>query len=1000
MAPQSDPPDFQTIIFNLQTYWANHGCLIWQPYYSQVGAGTMNPATFLRVLGPEPWKVAYVEPSVRPDDGRYGQNPNRLQQFYQFQVILKPDPGNPQELYLDSLLALGIDPKQHDIRFVEDNWESPALSAWGLGWEVWMDGLEITQFTYFQQDGGIALEVPSIEITYGLERLAMALQRVRDFKQIRWNDERSYGDVYQVAEREHSTYYYEVADVTRMRELFRLYEAEANLGLEKGLVLPAYDNVIKCSHIFNILDARGAVGFTERQTLFGKMRELSHRVAETYLAQRSEMGFPWLKTPGNAQKADLPALPQVNTPKADFLLEIGTEEMPVGDLEVGINQLRSGLRNFLDEARLAYDELLVNGTPRRLVAIVRGLQTTQQDRLSEVKGPSADHAFDAQGNPTKAAEGFARSRGVAISALQIKETEGGRYVVAQVVEPGKNAAQILTGGLPGILAGIRFTKTMRWDASGVSFSRPVRWLVAMLGESVLPFSFAGLISGNITRGMRFSDSPEKTLRGADDYLAYLASEGIVLSVEERQQTILERSQALAASVDGVLPEESELLKEVANLVESPLPLLGSFEERYLESLPPEVIIAVMKKHQRYFPVLDAQGHLTRHFIIVRNGGQSGDEVVVDGNLQVVHARFADAEFFIREDQAKSLEDFVSRLDQLTFQTQLGSMLAKTERIEALTRSVGRKLHLEEADQKIANRVSHLCKADLASEMVVEMTELQGVMGRIYALRSGEEPAVAEGILEHYLPRNAEDALPATPAGLVVGIADRLDSIAGLFAVGLAPTGNKDPFALRRTALGLVQLLIGKNLDFDLEWGLGEASRQLPVDNPKENLWPGLDFIIGRLRGLLLERGFRYDVVEAVIKPQGSNPAAAFRNAKILSDWVSRVDWTETLPAYSRCVRITRSQEPSYEVDETKLSEPEEKALYTHVLRAEEALTVKPDLDVALTQVRGLVAPINAFFDKVLVMDEDVAVRKTRMALLQKIVALLSPYADLSALEGF
>jgi len=271
---------FQSIIMTLQDFWAKEGCLIWQPYYTQVGAGTMNPATALRVLGPEPWNVAYVEPSIRPDDGRYGENPNRLQMHYQFQVILKPDPGNPQEIYLHSLEALGIDPRQHDIRFVEDNWESPALGAWGLGWEVWLDGQEITQFTYFQQAGGQVLEPVSVEITYGLERIAIALQRVSSFREIQWNQAFTDGDVNLQAEQEHSKYYFEIADVERLRQMYDLFEAEARACLEQGLVLPAHDYVLKCSHTFNVLDTRGAIGVTERQAFFGRMRELSRRVAD------------------------------------------------------------------------------------------------------------------------------------------------------------------------------------------------------------------------------------------------------------------------------------------------------------------------------------------------------------------------------------------------------------------------------------------------------------------------------------------------------------------------------------------------------------------------------------------------------------------------------------------------------------------------------------------------------------------------------------------------
>ena len=336
----SQPLDFQSIILTLQRYWAEQGCLIWQPYYSQVGAGTMNPATYLRVLGPEPWNVGYVEPSVRPDDGRYGENPNRLQQHYQFQVILKPDPGNPQELYLHSLEALGIDPRQHDIRFVEDNWESPALGAWGLGWEVWLDGQEITQFTYFQQAGGMVLDPVSVEITYGLERIAMALQGVRHFRNLRWNGERTYGDVNLQGEQEHSKYYFEIADVERLRQMYNLFEAEAEAALKNGLVLPAHDYVLKCSHTFNILDTRGAVGVTERQALFARMRDLSRRVAEAYVEQRQELGVSLAaERHGDGQQLDSPAESDERLPAqpeqlallpADFLLEIGTEELPGG----------------------------------------------------------------------------------------------------------------------------------------------------------------------------------------------------------------------------------------------------------------------------------------------------------------------------------------------------------------------------------------------------------------------------------------------------------------------------------------------------------------------------------------------------------------------------------------------------------------------------------------------------------------------------------------------
>lgn len=996
----TDALDFQSIIFTLQTYWAEQGCLVWQPYYAQVGAGTMNPATFLRVLGPEPWRVAYVEPSVRPDDGRYGINPNRMQQHYQFQVILKPDPGNPQELYLKSLEALGIDPHQHDIRFVEDNWESPALGAWGLGWEVWLDGQEITQFTYFQQAGGKPLDVVSVEITYGLERIAMALQKVNNFKAIQWNPERTYGDVNLVAEREHSTYYFEVADVARLREMFALFEGEALQALAKGLVLPAYDYIIKCSHTFNVLDTRGAVGVTERQALFAKMRDLSRKVAEAYLAQRQEMQHPWLQEHDSEQPVKPPSKLMGLPPKAPFLLEIGTEELPAADLRSALDQLHTLTTTLLDAARLEHSEVKVWGTPRRLAVIVEELQTHQAALQTVVKGPPAERAFDSEGKPTKAAEGFARSKGLTVEQLIVKELDGGRYVVAEVLEAGRRAEEVLFEALPGLITGLKFNKTMRWNESGVTFSRPVRWLLALLSTNPVSFEYAGLSSSYKTMGLRHANHLIEPIDDLHAYLDFMSTQGIILDPEARKQSILQQATALAESIGGHLKDDAALLEEVTQLVERPTALLGNFDAKFLESLPSEVLIAVMKKHQRYFPVFDAEGKLMPYFIIVRNGDAAHAELVVEGNLQVILARFVDAEFFIKEDMTKSLAEFLPALDLLTFQKQLGSMLDKTHRIEALTRILADKLALDEQDQATAASAAKLCKADLASSMVVEMTSLQGVMGQYYALASGENQAVAEAIFEHYQPRNADDEAPKTKAGLVIGIADRLDSLAGLFSVGLAPTGTKDPFAQRRAALGLVQNLMAWDQDFNLAWGLRQAAEKLPTTITDEILQDCLAFITGRLRGLLIEQGFRYDVVDAVLAVQGANPAGAKRNITALEKWVARPDWSEILPAYSRCVRITRDLIETYPVNPTLFQEAEEFDLYQALLNAEKSLRVSTDINAALDEITGLIKSINAFFDKVLVMVEDEALRHSRLGMLQRIANLVKPAADLSCLEGF
>ncbi|MCE1252574.1 MAG: glycine--tRNA ligase subunit beta [Anaerolineae bacterium] len=991
--------DFQSIILTLQKFWADQGCLIWQPYYSQVGAGTMNPATYLRVLGPEPWKVGYVEPSVRPDDGRYGENPNRLQQHYQFQVILKPDPGNPQELYLKSLEALGIDPRQHDIRFVEDNWESPALGAWGLGWEVWLDGQEITQFTYFQQAGGMVLHPVAVEITYGLERIAMPLQRVRNFRDIHWSDQRTYGDVNLQGEQEHSRYYFEVADVDRSRQMYNLFEAEAESSLANNMVLPAHDYVLKCSHTFNILDTRGAVGVTERQALFSRMRDLARRVAEAYVAQREQLGFPWLDQAGTQAQPEAAQTTEIKAAAGDLLFEIGTEELPAAEMESALAQLKERVPALLAELRLPHGEISILGTPRRLTVVVAGLPERQEDRSVVVKGPPADRAFDASGAPTKAAEGFARGRGLSAADLKVQEIDGGRYVVAEIHESGKLSSELLAEALPALIAGLKFEKNMRWNASNIAFSRPIRWLLAILGKEVIPFSYAGLNSGRITRGLRFLSPETIEVNSPAEYFAALKKQGIVLDSQERRQVISDQVKKLMVEVGGEGKVDEGLLEEVNQLVEAPTAMRGQFDPSHLR-LPAVVLVSVMKKHQRYFPVFNADGSLLPYFIAVRNGDAEYIDTVVDGNEQVIRARFADAAFFIDEDLKHKLEDLLPRLGTLTFQLKLGSMLDKAQRIEKLVERLAPVFKLDEKEKQTALRAAHLCKADLVSHMVVEMTSVQGAMGRYYALASGESKEVAEAIYEHYLPRYTGDAMPTSKAGLVIGLADRLDSLAGLFAAGLAPSGTKDPFAQRRAALGLSQMLMAWDVDFDLSQGLALAGDLLPLAFTDKVQGECLDFVLGRLRGLLLDQGYRFDVVDAVLTAQQCNPAGAVRAIKQLSERMNKADWSTLLPAYSRCVRITRDQKELFNVNSATLSDAADKDLFQALVRAEGSNRQPASMTEFIKQVEGLAPVINRFFEAVLVMADDPAVRANRLGMLQRIAALSNGVADLSKLEGF
>jgi glycyl-tRNA synthetase len=1004
----SKPLDFQQIIIKLNEFWAGQGCVIWQPYNIQVGAGTGNPATLLRVLGREPWRVAYVEPSVRPDDGRYGENPNRMQYYYQYQVILKPDPGNPQELYLQSLEAIGINPREHDIRFVEDNWESPALGAWGLGWEVWLDGQEITQFTYFQQAGGIELEPTSVEITYGLERIALPLQNRDSVWNINWVDDLLYGDVLLRSEIEHCTYYFEVADVEGLRATYDVYEAESRRALDAGLVLPAYDYVLKCSHLFNVLDTRGAIGVTERAVYFRRMRDMTRRVAKAYAEQREAMNYPILqrRMRWTTPPAPAPTLPDNPLPAApaNFVFEIGVEELPPDDVVGAVEQLQAAFPALLESLRLAHDGVTVSGTPRRLVVQVQNLAPRQTDAEQIVKGPSADRAYNADGTPSKAAEGFARKNGVDPADLVVADVDGGRYVTALVRQTGRAAGEVLTEALPGVIAGIRFAKSMRWNETGITFSRPIRWLLALHGAAALRFSYAGVESSGYTRGLRPYGSPLYPVADADSYAGALARDGIMLDIAARRASIWEQVIRLARSVGGSILPDEKLLDEITQLVESPVALLGRFEDKYL-ALPREVLVTVMRDKQRYFAVEDGGGRLLPYFIAVRNGDDRHLEKVTHGNEQVLRARFSDADYFYSQDTRKTLADFLPRLDTLTFQEKLGSMLDKNHRIERLVDPLSDLLRLDDADRATAHAAAALLKADLATQVVVEMTSLQGTMGRVYALRAGQPEAVANAISEHWLPRGADDSLPASPAGRLLALADRLDSLVGLFAAGLEPRATADPYGLRRAALGVVRIAAEGRLDLDLTEAVARTAALQPITVSDEVQSAVLNFIAGRLRGWIEEQGWRNDVVSAVLAEQAANPFRALRGVEQLQAWVTRPDWEPILDGFARCVRITRAETEAYPVDPALFRQSEEHALYAAYQTASAAVPADADVDTFLTAFSAMLPAITAYFgtgkgDGVLVNAPEVEVRRNRIGLLQAISAMQRRRADLSFLSGF
>jgi glycyl-tRNA synthetase len=573
-------------------------------------------------------------------------------------------------------------------------------------------------------------------------------------------------------------------------------------------------------------------------------------------------------------------------------------------------------------------------------------------------------------------------------------------VAAVVKQKGRPTPEVLVDALPKLVESIKFEKSMRWNESGIAFSRPIRWYVALLGDMVIPFEYAGVASGNISRGLRPYGSPDITIPSADKYFDVIREAGILLDKEERKASIVEQVNQAATLIGGQAIIEEGLLNEVTNLIEMPTAVMGGFNPEFL-ALPRDVLISVMKKHQRYFPVQPATLNVERstllpHFIAIRNGDDLHIDTVREGNEHVLGARFADANFFVREDVKLKLEEYRPKLSSLTFHTKLGSMLDKSNRMLILGAELGAMLGFKDLMEiKYLARAVLLSKADLATQMVTEMTSLQGVIGGEYALRSGEDTQVAQAIAEQY------QAVPKTKIGLALALSDRIDSLVGLFAAGLAPTGAKDPFGLRRAAIGVVQPLIEHDLDFDLAKAVKESAKTQPIPVSDEAQKQILEFVTGRLKVVLGDMGFKHDVVDAVLAAQSTNPAGTVRAVNQLSAWVGREDWSSILDGFARCARITRSagviSNQSSVISEQLMVEAEEKNLY-------QTFNLQPStfnsIDEFLNAVSALIPSITAFFDKVLVMAEDKVVKENRLGLLQKVAGLSKGLADLSKLEGF
>ncbi|MGB5425830.1 MAG: glycine--tRNA ligase subunit beta [Gammaproteobacteria bacterium] len=690
------------------------------------------------------------------------------------------------------------------------------------------------------------------------------------------------------------------------------------------------------------------------------------------------------------------------TPSRDLLIEIGTEELPPKALRRMRDALQASLDTLLDENRLAHGSSHAYATPRRLALLIRDVPVAQPDREVTKRGPALKAAFDADGNPTKPAEGFARSCGVTVSELEELQTDKGSWLVYHSTESGQASSEVIPGLVEKALKALPMPKRMRWGNSEIEFVRPLHWMVLLFGNEAISANVLGIDSGRYSRGHRFHRNEAIAIATADAYVQTLQQDGMVeVDMERRRDSIRTQIMEAGAALGGQALIDAALLDEVTALVEWPVAISGSYDPHFLE-VPAEALISSMQDHQKYFPVVDEQGKLLPHFITVANIASKDPQQIKAGNERVIRARLEDAVFFWNQDRKQTLHSRAVQLDGMTFQKRLGSLGDKQTRIAAIATALAGQLGF---NVEQVQRAASLCKCDLVTSMVFEFPDLQGIMGRYYALHDGEDEAVATALDEQYQPRFAGDTLPASDPGQLLAIAERLDTLVGIFAIGQTPTGDKDPFGLRRSALGLLRILIEKQLDLDLRAFIDTAASNFPDDLDAASIGdPLFSFMMDRLRAWYLDAGYDVHVFEAVLARQPRRPLDFDQRMRAVRAFRALPEADNLTAANKRIRNILRKSDTAIPAsyDATLLLEPAEKALSVALQDLDgqtRPLFEQRDYTNALCQLAALQAPVDTFFDDVMVMADDVALRDNRLALLQSLSELFLQVADISLLQG-
>ena len=1013
---QSKKPvkNIQDIIRTLLDFWAGEGCSVLQPLDLPVGAGTFHPATALRALGPEHWHAAYVQPSRRPTDGRYGRHRNRLQRYYQLQVVQKPAPEKFQKLYLKSLGQLGITGKDHDIRFVEDDWESPTLGAWGLGWEVWVDGMEVTQFTYFQEVGGQKCNPMMGEITYGVERLAMFLQDCDSVYDLKWNNGLTYSDLHKQDELEQSRYNFDGSDTDELLAQFTAAkELCRKLLKESGshpLIMPAYEQVICCSHVFNLLDAHGYYSVDARAEAIATIRSLANQVAAAYVEKQPA---PSQTTSRATAQTDAKAAGKTTKQdSAALLVELRTEEMPPLLLKDVASNLAKNLVQELANNRLckavATSECWF--TPRRIAMRIAKVEQYSADLGGELRGPSKRRAYGPDGQPTDALNGFLNKAGATKKDLRETKHRGEIYVAIKRTGGGRALQDLLGPALQRAVAKTVAPRMMHWDSSQDRFLRPIRGVYAVHGDETLKLpTVFGRESQNHTLGHRFLYKDKKmTIKNAMSYVLDMQQCAVIVDAKEREAII--RKQAAKLARDVTIDEG--LLHEAANMCEHPTCYLVEFDDDFL-GLPVKVIKTCMGKHLRSFAV--GKGPLHNQFIFVADNKPRNNKVLCNGLKRVMHARLEDTKFIFDLDCQVQIRELLARIGDISYVQGMGSMLDRSTRIKQLVSEYAQPLNLQQDEAELAKEVSQYIKADLGLKLVDEYPELEGHIGGALLKLKQEESELISGHLDRSL-----DDQPDPPRDALV-LALELERLVTISAIYGLPKGSRDPSGLRR-AMGRVIRILYRHADADLDLLLQYAWPKCHAAAEKHGALEANRFtsdnekVIGDLKRFAIERlkHMASDLLKRTVDKRTLNAIAepllrdcGFGWPLQIADALKRIEALETfaqkkrsaldsLLATAKRLGKIAGEHQDGTVDTGLLREEAEKELckaYEERVRKINRLSGK-DRYVEYCELLASLAPyVDDFFDNVMVKVKDDALRANRLNLVCKTRNLMNKLID-------